>query len=45
MIKRWPYHVVATRRHQDKPRTKGLNDKLRACWQMMLVEFARGDGG
>jgi hypothetical protein len=28
MIKRWPYHVVATRRHQDKPRTKGLNDKL-----------------
>jgi len=29
MIKRWPYHVVATRRHQDKPRTKGLNDKLR----------------
>jgi hypothetical protein len=20
-------------------------DVLRACWQMMLVEFARGDGG
>jgi hypothetical protein len=30
MIKRWPYHVVTTRRHQDKPSTKGLNDKLRA---------------
>ena len=29
MIKRWPYHVVATRRHQDKPRAKGLNDKLK----------------
>jgi hypothetical protein len=29
MIKRWPYHVVTTRRHQDKPSTKGLNDKLR----------------
>ena len=30
MIKRWPYHVMATRRHKAKPRTKGLNDKLRA---------------
>jgi hypothetical protein len=29
MIKRWPYHVMATRRHQAKPRTKRLNDKLR----------------
>jgi hypothetical protein len=31
MIKRWPYHVVTTRRHQDKPSTKGLNDTLRRC--------------
>src|SRR5262249_15560809 len=30
MIKRWPYHVMATRRHQAKPRTKRLNDKLSA---------------
>jgi hypothetical protein len=28
MIKRWPCRVKATRHHQAKPRTKGLNNKL-----------------
>jgi hypothetical protein len=28
MIKRWPCHVMATRRQQRQTRPKGLNDKL-----------------
>jgi hypothetical protein len=31
MIKRWPSHVMTTRRRADKSQIKGLNDKLRRC--------------
>ena len=45
MIKRWPYHVMATRRHQAKTQTKGLNDKLRSWsgFPEVLVWMYPGD--